>query len=127
MMNESIPISRRRFHAVAGSAVAMTAASALAQPPQSEPARPSVEAAAKSAPPGTIKCFCCDLNWVRPGPAFPAAAQDWAFVDPHTWKTWYGRGCDLFAYAWGAPPDFRPLPVYDEGLKVVREAFRAIP
>ena len=93
-MNESAPISRRRFHALAGSAVAMTVASALAQPPQGSRhtpcaaaahgvcGLPSVEAAAKSAPPRTIKCFCADLNWVRPGPVFPAAAQDWAFIDP---------------------------------------------
>jgi hypothetical protein len=47
--------------------------------------------------------------------------------DPTTWKTWYPRGCDLFAYVWGTPPDFRPAPRYDEGMKVVREAFHAIP
>lgn len=44
--------------------------------------------------------------------------------DPTTWKKWHARGCDFFAYAWATPPDFRPLPVYHEGLKVVREAFR---
>jgi hypothetical protein len=47
--------------------------------------------------------------------------------DPKTWRTWYERGCDLFAYVWGLPPDFRPVPRYDEGMKVVREAFRSIP
>jgi hypothetical protein len=209
-MSQSGPISRRRFHSLAGSAVAMSAASALAEPPEAKPAPPSVEAAAKSVPPNTIKCFCCDLNWVRPGRIFPAAAHNWAFIDPQeyfdyhrefgndvtfcqaytfggialystklgplapgpgsqdlprlwalsrqakmplvsymcvgadlvmttffgrvdgvcdprTWKTGYARGCDLFAYAFGAPPNFRPLPVYSEGLKVVSEAFRAIP
>ncbi len=30
-------------------------------------------------------------------------------------------------YAWGTPPDFRPHPSYEAGLKVTREAFAALP
>jgi transcription-repair coupling factor (superfamily II helicase) len=29
--------------------------------------------------------------------------------------------------AWGTPPDFRPHPFYDEGLRVIREAFAELP
>lgn len=36
-------------------------------------------------------------------------------------------GCDLTGYAWGTPPDFRPHRWYAKGLKVVREAFAALP
>lgn len=43
--------------------------------------------------------------------------------DPNSWRRWYDAGCDFFGYAWGAPPDFRPHPRYDEQLKIVREAF----
>ena len=47
--------------------------------------------------------------------------------DPATWKIWYPRGCDFFAYVWGNPANFRPQPCYNEGMKIVREAFRTIP
>ena len=49
------------------------------------------------------------------------------YCDPATWKKWYARGCDFFSYVWGTPPDFHPLPCYNAGLKIVREAFRTIP
>jgi len=44
--------------------------------------------------------------------------------DPTTWRKWHARGCDFFGYAWGVPPDFRPLPCDAAALKVAREAFR---
>ncbi len=34
--------------------------------------------------------------------------------------------CDLFGYAWGTPPDFRPHPSYEAGLKIIREAFEEL-
>jgi len=46
--------------------------------------------------------------------------------DPSTWKKWYERGCDFFGYAWGSPPSFRPLPVYEQQLQITREAFAAM-
>jgi hypothetical protein len=46
--------------------------------------------------------------------------------DPHAWQQWHRRGCDFFGYAWGTPPDFRPHPRYDPGLKIVRAAFGAM-
>ena len=45
---------------------------------------------------------------------------------PETWKKWYAKGCDFFGYAWASPPDFRPVPSYDQGLKTLREAFAAM-
>ena len=47
--------------------------------------------------------------------------------DPNSWRTWYERGCDFFGYAWGTPPDFRPLPLYDRELAITRAAFHAMP
>lgn len=47
--------------------------------------------------------------------------------DPNTWRTWYERGCDFFGYAWGTPPDFRPLAMYDRELAITRDAFHAMP
>ena len=44
-------------------------------------------------------------------------------TDPKAWKKWHEKGCDFFGYAWGTPPDFRPVPSYDKDLKTVREAF----
>ena len=46
--------------------------------------------------------------------------------DPSTWRRWHARGCDFFGYAWGAPPDFRPLPLDAPALRTVREAFKAM-
>jgi hypothetical protein len=36
-------------------------------------------------------------------------------------------GCDLIGYAWGTPPDFRPHPSYEAGLRIIRAAFAALP
>ena len=47
--------------------------------------------------------------------------------DPNTWKKWYKAGCDFFGYAWGTPPDFRPNPMYANGLKIVKSAFAQMP
>jgi len=43
--------------------------------------------------------------------------------DPHSWRHWVDRGCDLFGYAWGMPPDFRPHRSYDAGMQVIHNAF----
>ena len=48
-------------------------------------------------------------------------------TDPRTWKKWYERGCDFFAYAWGTPPDFRPHASYAAGLEIIRRAYREMP
>lgn len=47
--------------------------------------------------------------------------------EPNSWRKWYERGCDLFGYAWGTPPDFRPHPSYTDGLAIVRQGFQSIP
>ena len=47
--------------------------------------------------------------------------------NPNSWRKWVDRGCDLFGYAWGTPPDFRPHRSYEKGMKVIREAFAALP
>lgn len=47
--------------------------------------------------------------------------------DPNSWRRWYERGCDLFGYAWGTPPDFRPHPSYLQNLEIVQKAFQEIP
>ena len=44
-------------------------------------------------------------------------------TDPSSWRKWYDQGCDFFGYAWGTPPSFLPIPMYDEELKVVKTAF----
>ncbi len=44
-------------------------------------------------------------------------------TDPGSWRKWYDQGCDFFGYAWGTPPSFHPLSMYDEELKVVKAAF----
>ncbi len=46
--------------------------------------------------------------------------------DPHSWRTWYERGCDFFGYAWGTPPD-RSLPLYDRELAIIVGAFHEMP
>jgi hypothetical protein len=46
--------------------------------------------------------------------------------DPGTWEKWYRRGCDFFGYAWGTPPDFRPLSAYEQELEITRRAFSAM-
>jgi len=103
MKNVSKPISRRRFHTLAGSSLALSAASAWGDPPQSGSSGPtkaggelsasSVAVRAPAKPAGPIKCMCCDLNWVRYAkPAdliAPAAAQDWAFIDPKEYFDWH--------------------------------------
>ncbi|MCC6581002.1 MAG: hypothetical protein IT440_11225, partial [Phycisphaeraceae bacterium] len=44
-------------------------------------------------PEGTIKCFCCDLNWsLVEGSHQPATAQDWAFIDSKAYFDWH---CEL--------------------------------
>ena len=39
--------------------------------------------------------------------------------DPNTWERWYRRGCDFFGYAWGTPPDFRPIALYEKKLEML--------
>lgn len=46
--------------------------------------------------------------------------------DPNSWEKWYKRGCDFFGYAWGTPPDFRPLSRYKKDLEIVTDAFKKI-
>lgn len=46
--------------------------------------------------------------------------------EPSSWRRWVERGCDLFGYAWGTPPDFRPHPSYATGVQIVRDAFREL-
>jgi len=46
--------------------------------------------------------------------------------DPNMWQHWVYKGCDLFGYAWGTPPDFRPHPSYAEDLAITRAAFQGI-
>lgn len=46
--------------------------------------------------------------------------------DPVTATTWHSRGCDLFGYAWGTPPDFRPHRDYLPDVEAARLAFRQI-
>lgn len=53
-------------------------------------------------------------------------------ADPHSWRQWYERGCDFFAYASGPAPDFRPcpyaqMPDIEEQLAMVRQAFQEMP
>jgi len=50
--------------------------------------------------------------------------QDEGECDPNLWKHWVDKGCDMFGYAWGTPPDFRPHPSYEKDLAITREAFR---
>ena len=47
--------------------------------------------------------------------------------EPASWRRWVDRGCDLFGYAWGVPPDFRPDPSGQAELAIVRDAFAQIP
>ncbi|MGA2617094.1 MAG: hypothetical protein ABSF26_05740 [Thermoguttaceae bacterium] len=47
-------------------------------------------------------------------------------TDPGSWRKWYDQGCDFFGYAWGTPPSFHPISIYDEELKVVKAAFAEI-
>lgn len=46
--------------------------------------------------------------------------------DPDSWRKWHQRGCDLFGYAWGEPPELKPHPAYDRDLEIVRRAFHEI-
>jgi len=81
-------------------------------------------------------CVGTDLTLARERPEWviPESApgscgngrQEKGESDPTSWRKWHERGCDFFGYAWGAPPDFRPLPGDDAGLRTVREAFQAI-
>ncbi|MCM8769494.1 MAG: hypothetical protein NC911_07505 [Candidatus Omnitrophica bacterium] len=48
------------------------------------------------------------------------------WCDPQLWRRWYGCGCDLFGYAHGTPPDFRPHSFWTEQVEVVRAAFHEI-
>jgi len=50
--------------------------------------------------------------------------QEEGECDPNSWRRWYDAGCDFFGYAWGTPPDFRPHADYEEGIRIVRQAFR---
>ena len=95
-----------------------------------------------------IKLFACDLNWTMQDRPFrhcpPSAPHDWAFINPQeyfdwhqefgnnvmfcqAWRKWVARGCDLMGYAWGTPPDFRPHPSYEAGMRIIRAAFAALP
>jgi len=51
---------------------------------------------------------------------------DGEWCDPNSWRKWHARGCDLFGYAWGTPPDFRPHPAHAAGIEIVRAAFHEI-
>ena len=46
--------------------------------------------------------------------------------DPNTWEKWHRRGCDFFGYAWGTPPDFQPIALYEKKLEITRQAFAAM-
>jgi hypothetical protein len=48
------------------------------------------------------------------------------WCDPTLWRRWHERGCDLYGYGSGTPPDFRPHPVYREQLEIVRKPFSQI-
>jgi len=48
------------------------------------------------------------------------------WCDPHSWRRWWQRGCDLMGYAWGTPPDFHPHPSYAAGIEIIRQAFKEI-
>lgn len=52
--------------------------------------------------------------------------QDEGQCDANSWQKWYARGCDFQGYAWGTPPDFRPHPIYQQELEIVRRAFAEI-
>jgi hypothetical protein len=52
--------------------------------------------------------------------------NDKGVCDPNTWRKWYARGCDFFAYAWGTPPDFRPNHTYAANVEIVRQAYKEI-
>ena len=47
-------------------------------------------------------------------------------ANPNDWFKWYERGCDLFAYTFGTPPDFRPHPMFKEEVSIIHNAFRQI-
>ena len=65
--------------------------------------------------PGTIKCFCCDLNWTR----FDLHAE---FGDGVRSSLAHAS----LGYAWGTPPEFRPHPSYESDLRIVSNAFHEI-
>ena len=74
------------------------------------------------------------VNWLleirRPGQRVMTTVigrLDEGQCDADSWRKWHARGCDLFGYAWGTPPDFRPHVSYAEELAVIRQAFAAIP
>ena len=46
--------------------------------------------------------------------------------DPDSWREWYAKGLDFFGYTWATPPDFRPHPVDQRQVDIVRQAFHAI-
>ena len=91
-MDDPVLISRRRFHSLAGSALALTASSALAQGPQSQLGTASTKHTPMLPTPRTIKCLNCDLNWARAGDKTRAAtAADWANLDPQEYFDYHRR------------------------------------
>ena len=51
--------------------------------------------------------------------------KDWC--EPESWKKWFNKGCDLFAYAGGTPPKLEIEPRLIKDVEIVRQAFRQIP
>jgi len=47
--------------------------------------------------------------------------------DVRSWRALYEKGCDFFGYCFPNPPGMLPGPWYDEELRLVREAFHALP
>ena len=90
-MDDPVLISRRRFHSLAGSALALTASSALAQGPQSQLGTASTKHTPMLPTPRTIKCLNCDLNWARAATTRPATAADWANLDPQEYFDYHRR------------------------------------
>jgi hypothetical protein len=54
------------------------------------------------------------------------AGED-GLCDPNSWRKWYERGCDFFAYAHGTPPDFRPHPSWKNEVEICRQAYAEMP
>ena len=95
-MDQPLPISRHRFHRLAGSSLGLTVTSASARGLEPEPA----QRGAMLPTPRTIKCLNCDLNWVRDGEKTrPATAADWANLDPQEYFDYHRRfGNNLFFF-----------------------------
>lgn len=49
--------------------------------------------------------------------------HDEALCDPSSWRTWYDKGCDFFAYVWGVPPTLRLHADFEPKVAQVAEAF----